>query len=812
MATNENLIPIPGRLHSVAVEGHVSGADEIFDDSLNKDQATINQEVNAALGEGGTVDEKIAEAIDDALEDVAFIDDTESSPAVVPGFDPTTDTVHVTAQVLSESQKAQVRTNIGLGDVDAKINEAVASEASQRASADAALQSSINVEATARANAVSAEASRAQAAEQSITTTVTSRLDTQDAEIALLNGAEVIVVEDHTQVSSPDPQKIYREIGTSSYTDWMNQGSGWKAIATYNPGIDNKPTDGSNNLVKSGGVYGDVMENYNKTVSEGAELIPDSIISGKYIRADGSLINQSEYNIKVYDVSSEKDYKPYIKKEETPGIGVAAALWCQNSDGTGIIQIVPKVEGGTLEFYNKPVGANYLLVNSIPTMSRFDVTVFPTNDAGEEIENIKGNIDENLEDIYVDEKKAGFEIAPTSVLSGKYLNTNGVLVDQSEYSVKVYDFSNEVEGEKFFRIGKTPGTPDRACESVWCQNADGSGVLQIQEIQPYSESRIYIKPAGANYLLLNTVPSLEEYNPKVCTVITNNNVPQFIVDCYGDSLTHAGVYETTLASLISENIRYAKVNNYGVSGQKTAGILRRFGSIPMPIYEKFTIPASGSVTIKVYTPYEVSSYFNLEPEAVYANVNPVIIAGVKGNITDETSLENNVKQYTFTRLESGSAVNVSKNTIVSTKGMYERLPDVTVFYAGTNDDIDSKKTLIVDELKKATERVSNGKFLVLGLHKERSEYGIDFTIQDVINFNKDLLDTFGSKFIDVLSYMNECALSDAGITPTQEDIQRISEGKCPSSITTDGLHFTTKGYELIGLLIYRSILSNGYSC
>ena len=55
MATNENLIPIPGRLHSVATEGHVAGADEIFDDSLNKDQATINQEVNEAIGTGGSV-------------------------------------------------------------------------------------------------------------------------------------------------------------------------------------------------------------------------------------------------------------------------------------------------------------------------------------------------------------------------------------------------------------------------------------------------------------------------------------------------------------------------------------------------------------------------------------------------------------------------------------------------------------------------------------------------------------------------------------------------------------------------------------
>lgn len=42
MATSEQLIPIPGRLHSLAPEGHVAGADEIYDDDLQKSQSEIN--------------------------------------------------------------------------------------------------------------------------------------------------------------------------------------------------------------------------------------------------------------------------------------------------------------------------------------------------------------------------------------------------------------------------------------------------------------------------------------------------------------------------------------------------------------------------------------------------------------------------------------------------------------------------------------------------------------------------------------------------------------------------------------------------
>lgn len=74
-----------------------------------------------------------------------------------------------------------------------------------------------------------------------------------------LNGNDVVITEDHTSVSSPAANTIYREQGTDSYTDWMYDGA-WKEIATYSfPGVDNVPADESNKLVKSGGVYGTLV-------------------------------------------------------------------------------------------------------------------------------------------------------------------------------------------------------------------------------------------------------------------------------------------------------------------------------------------------------------------------------------------------------------------------------------------------------------------------------------------------------------------------------------------------------------------------
>lgn len=58
---------------------------------------------------------------------------------------------------------------------------------------------------------------------------------------AFVNGY-LVITEDHTEISSPQQGVIYREQGTDSYTDWMYNGTEWKALATYNgnaAGIEN---------------------------------------------------------------------------------------------------------------------------------------------------------------------------------------------------------------------------------------------------------------------------------------------------------------------------------------------------------------------------------------------------------------------------------------------------------------------------------------------------------------------------------------------------------------------------------------------
>lgn len=77
-----------------------------------------------------------------------------------------------------------------------------------------------------------------------------------DNKIEALTSQDIEVVSALPAVGDADPKKIYRVTGTTSYTDYMLNpaGSAFSQLATFSfPGIDEVPTAGSNNLVKSGG-------------------------------------------------------------------------------------------------------------------------------------------------------------------------------------------------------------------------------------------------------------------------------------------------------------------------------------------------------------------------------------------------------------------------------------------------------------------------------------------------------------------------------------------------------------------------------
>ena len=54
------------------------------------------------------------------------------------------------------------------------------------------------------------------------------------------------------------------------------------------------------------------------------------------------------------------------------------------------------------------------------------------------------------------------------------------------------------------------------------------------------------------------------------------------------------------------------------------------------------------------------------------------------------------------------------------------------------------------------------------------------------------------------------ALSDAGIEATSEDLSRISEGKVPTSLLYDSVHYNSSGYSVISDCIYNKLKALNY--
>lgn len=112
-----------------------------------------------------------------------------------------------------------------------------------------AIQEEVTNRNTAISDAVAVETNRAEAAELLLQQQYNALSQTG---VEAMSAAEWETLSADT--SNLEEQVIYRVAGTSSYTDYMWNGTSIIPMATYNNAIDDVPTAGSNNLVKSGGV------------------------------------------------------------------------------------------------------------------------------------------------------------------------------------------------------------------------------------------------------------------------------------------------------------------------------------------------------------------------------------------------------------------------------------------------------------------------------------------------------------------------------------------------------------------------------
>lgn len=270
-----------------------------------------------------------------------------------------------------------------------------------------------------------------------------------------------------------------------------------------------------------------------------------------------------------------------------------------------------------------------------------------------------------------------------------------------------------------------------------------------------------------------------------------------LMPCFGDSLIAGGAgglpsFTIKLQELLGTKY---KVINCGVGGETIQVIAARQGCAPMMNKNEFILPADTSDVILGTTREPFINAFN-EPviplfQGEGQSFNPIYVDGIECNLRLSTDATGYDRNYIIKRTEEGeSERTISPNTLFATKGsMSYRNPAAAIYWFGTNGTWDTVDILI-KWYDRFIEFSGTSNYIIIGLHY--SNFSDKFEEMEE-KFTKK----YGLHYINWRKYGIEHGLQDAGIEPTEQDNENISQGLFPSSLLVDTVHLTEKGNELL---------------
>lgn len=276
--------------------------------------------------------------------------------------------------------------------------------------------------------------------------------------------------------------------------------------------------------------------------------------------------------------------------------------------------------------------------------------------------------------------------------------------------------------------------------------------------------------------------------------------------CWGDSLTAGGGWTSTLQKLSG-----IPVYNGGTGGENARTIAARQGADVM-LVNNITIPATCEpVTIavrKTDSGILTEEGYKVTPLLQGgAHVNPVKIGEVEGTLRwTGTNYADTNGIWTFARSVAGEAVTIKRPTAVRTAfdRLHNQPSEVMILFIGQNGGYAD----LTDLIRMHQQMISHFKgkeYLVLGLssgtESQRAEY------------EKQMKQAFGRRFVSLREYLAHpvydtdgktvisCyGLDDAGLDPTDADIERIKQGQVPQTLLADSVHYTAATKTVIGTI------------
>ena len=415
-----------------------------------------------------------------------------------------------------------------------------------------------------------------------------------------------------------------------------------------------------------------------------------------------------------------------------------------------------------------------------------------------------------------------------------YLSKSGNAISHESYKTKVYHVK---EGEVYRIVGSTMGTQNVACFGLFYdteiastslhstytigehigESFNGAKTANIDICIQVPKDVVAIATCYSIYdkeeLLLYNVIGTKDYIDKIIK-------KTLYIDCLGDSLTmghkNFGWYENTLQELLGESY---EVRNWGVGGESSASIMARQGSDCIKFQEDWILKADGSPT-KVMDTFDNSliiktQAYNQKVSLLlqgasndsgqkYRVVNPCYINGVQCTMTYTQDSSLGVGKWYISRNNIGDRdITIPSNTpVYFNTGKEMGKSEISIIWMGTNDGIYSDWQTLVDKQIMATNKVSNKKFIVIGLHNIGKTNGEAY--------ESLMRKTFGNKFFNIREYMCTNMIYDAGITPTSSDLAAMENGDCPQSLLYDGTHLKPESNVALGKMLYSLCNELGY--
>jgi lysophospholipase L1-like esterase len=341
--------------------------------------------------------------------------------------------------------------------------------------------------------------------------------------------------------------------------------------------------------------------------------------------------------------------------------------------------------------------------------------------------------------------------------------------------------------------GRTPS--DIASIVNWFTvNNDGSCTFTVPEnyIDVHNRTINYLRFTFLTADINNIYASQGEFVAKTAITAPVPYIDEKFPDtsevlCFGDSLTMgtAGAsnsYPAKLQALIGANYH---VYNYGVGGETAQEIAGRQGGVPLMVQP-------GTFPYNTFVEADIDSWFGSNIREIFKQSgegkNPATLAGNSVSLyfaNGNTTIRNNANETLIinqpTPLIPFSATQKNKTLII---------------WMGTNGWGDSDINTLLNMYKCMIESNGNDNYIVIGIISGGN-------LETFLNNENKFIQEFGYHYIKLHDYLLHYGLADAGITPTEEDEERIVNGLVPSSLMGDSIHLNATGYNLVANQIYK---------